>query len=91
VLLITGCESQCDGWAPGLQTVGPAYGQGAKIFTTANAQIYGRWIGARYRDKGIVWILGGDSKPYMVARGSLTRAYCGLQAVVRCVLPRESR
>ena len=30
------------------------------IFTPHNAEIYGRWLGERYRDAGIVWILGGD-------------------------------
>lgn len=30
------------------------------IFTPDNARIYGEWLGKRYRDKGIVWILGGD-------------------------------
>jgi len=30
------------------------------IFTPENAETYGRWLGQRYRDAGIVWILGGD-------------------------------
>ena len=30
------------------------------IFTPDNAEAYGQWLGKRYRDKGIVWILGGD-------------------------------
>ncbi|MHB9028521.1 MAG: glycoside hydrolase family 140 protein [Candidatus Latescibacterota bacterium] len=30
------------------------------IFTVKNAEIYGEWLGRRYRDKGIIWILGGD-------------------------------
>lgn len=30
------------------------------IFTPANAETYGEWLGKRYVDKGIVWILGGD-------------------------------
>jgi hypothetical protein len=30
------------------------------IFTPENAQTYGKWLGNRYRDAGIVWILGGD-------------------------------
>ncbi len=30
------------------------------IFTVANAESYGEWIGKRYKDKGLVWILGGD-------------------------------
>lgn len=30
------------------------------IFTKENAEKYGRWIGERYKDKPIIWILGGD-------------------------------
>lgn len=30
------------------------------IFTPENAKAYGNWLGSRYRDAGIVWILGGD-------------------------------
>jgi len=33
---------------------------GKPLFTPANAEIYGRWLGERYRDAGLVWILGGD-------------------------------
>jgi hypothetical protein len=33
---------------------------GRPIFNPANAEAYGLWLGRRYRDKGIVWILGGD-------------------------------
>jgi hypothetical protein len=33
---------------------------GKPIFTVQNAEIYGRWLGKRYADKGIIWILGGD-------------------------------
>ena len=30
------------------------------LFTVANAEVYGEWLGRRYRDAGLVWILGGD-------------------------------
>ena len=33
---------------------------GKPLFTVANAETYGFWLGRRYRDKGLVWILGGD-------------------------------
>jgi hypothetical protein len=33
---------------------------GKPLFTKENAAIYGRWFGKRYKDKGLVWILGGD-------------------------------
>ncbi len=30
------------------------------LFNTKNAEIYGEFLGKRYREKGIIWILGGD-------------------------------
>ncbi len=30
------------------------------IFTPDNAEVYGRWLGTRYRHASLVWILGGD-------------------------------
>jgi len=36
------------------------WGVGPEIFTPANAEAYGRWLGARYKDSGVIWILGGD-------------------------------
>jgi hypothetical protein len=36
------------------------WGVGPEIFTPANAEHYGRWLGGRYKDAGVVWILGGD-------------------------------
>ncbi len=33
---------------------------GKPLFNKANAAIYGEWLGNRYKDRGIVWILGGD-------------------------------
>jgi hypothetical protein len=30
------------------------------IFTSENAEKYGRWLGSRYKNKPIIWILGGD-------------------------------
>ncbi len=35
-------------------------GAGPEIFTPANAEGYGEWLGHRYREAGLVWILGGD-------------------------------
>jgi hypothetical protein len=39
------------------------WGVGPEIFTPANAEIYGEFLGKRYQDKAIVWILGGDRSP----------------------------
>ncbi len=36
------------------------WGIGPEIFTPENAERYGEWLGRRYRDKAVVWILGGD-------------------------------
>ncbi len=36
------------------------WGAGPEIFTPDNAETYGEWLGRRYKDKAIVWILGGD-------------------------------
>src|SRR5579871_4538206 len=33
---------------------------GKPLFTPRNAERYGEWLGRRYRDKGLIWILGGD-------------------------------
>jgi len=33
---------------------------GRPLFTEANAAFYGEWLGKRYKDKPIIWILGGD-------------------------------
>lgn len=34
--------------------------EGKPIFTEANAATYGEWLGRRYKDKPVIWILGGD-------------------------------
>lgn len=37
------------------------WGVGPVIFNEANAAVYGRWIGNRYKDfPNIIWIIGGD-------------------------------
>lgn len=37
------------------------WGAGPQVFNPQNAQIYGRFLGERYRDQAnIIWILGGD-------------------------------
>jgi hypothetical protein len=40
------------------------WGIGPEVFTPANAKIYGKWLGERYKNKtNIIWILGGDRNP----------------------------
>ena len=36
------------------------WGKGPEIFTPDNAHAFGAWLGRRYRDRPILWILGGD-------------------------------
>jgi hypothetical protein len=36
------------------------WGVGPEIFTPDNARQYGEWLGKRYKDAGVIWILGGD-------------------------------
>ncbi len=38
-------------------------GNDIRIFTEENARKYGEYLGTRYHDKPIIWILGGDSNP----------------------------
>jgi len=33
---------------------------GKPLFDRRNAAVYGEWIGRKYKDRGVVWILGGD-------------------------------
>ncbi len=36
------------------------WGAGPEIFTPENALSYGEWLGRRYKDAALIWILGGD-------------------------------
>lgn len=41
--------------------VGPkAWGVGPEVFTVENAALFGEFLGKRYKDRSIIWILGGD-------------------------------
>ena len=41
-----------------------AWGQGPEVFTPKNAEIFGRYLGNRYRSQtNLVWVLGGDRWP----------------------------
>lgn len=43
-----------------LPTWGRYWHDNNPIFTADNARVYGEWLGKRYRDSDLVWILGGD-------------------------------
>jgi len=46
-----------------LPTWGKYWKTGSGVFNPANARIYGRFLGLRYKEAPIVWILGGDHNP----------------------------
>ncbi|HEX2488600.1 MAG TPA: glycoside hydrolase family 140 protein [Blastocatellia bacterium] len=43
-----------------LPTWGSHWALGKAAFNATNARQYGRFLGARYKEKAIIWILGGD-------------------------------
>ncbi|MCI0392103.1 MAG: DUF4038 domain-containing protein [Acidobacteria bacterium] len=43
-----------------LPTWGSHWALGKAAFNPTNARQYSRFLGARYKDKAIIWILGGD-------------------------------
>jgi hypothetical protein len=43
-----------------LPTWGSYRASGNSVFTPAGARQYGRFLGRRYKDRSIVWVLGGD-------------------------------
>ena len=40
--------------------VNKKWGMGPEIFTPQNAEVFGEFLGQRYKDRPIIWILGGD-------------------------------
>jgi hypothetical protein len=36
------------------------WGEEQEIFTPENARTFGRFLGTRYKERGIIWIMGGD-------------------------------
>ena len=56
-------------------------GVGPEIFNANNAEQYGAWLGRRYKDDGVIWILGGDRPVETDAqRGILAAMARGLKA-----------
>jgi len=43
-----------------LPTWGKYWKAGSGVLTPENAKSYGRFLGRRYKDKAIIWVLGGD-------------------------------
>ena len=44
------------------------------LFTTVNAEVYGEWLGKRYRESGVIWIVGGDRTPETEEQKDVIRA-----------------
>jgi hypothetical protein len=58
-----------------------AWGKGPEIFTPQNAAVFGQWLGRRYKDKPIIWILGGDRRVETDRHREILRAMArGLKA-----------
>lgn len=50
------------------------WGKGPEIFTPENAATYCEWLARRYKDKPIIWILGGDRSVDNDAQRTIIRA-----------------
>lgn len=50
------------------------WGTGPEIFTPANAEIYGEWLGRRYCKYPVIWVLGGDRDPENEVQVEIIRA-----------------
>lgn len=50
------------------------WGAGPEIFNPDSARHYGEWLGRRYRDAGLIWILGGDRPVETDAHRAIIRA-----------------
>lgn len=50
------------------------WGKGPEVFNADNARTYGEFLGNRYRDRGVIWILGGDRHLKSPLHGDIHRA-----------------
>lgn len=50
------------------------WGVGPEIFTPSNAEAYGLFLGRRYKNERIIWILGGDRSPEKEEHLAIIRA-----------------
>lgn len=57
------------------------WGVGPEIFTPENAWVYGEWLGRRYQNAGVIWVLGGDRPIETETHRAILRAMAeGLKA-----------
>ena len=65
-----------------LPTWGCHWNDGGAVFNRDNAAAYGRFIAARYKDCGVIWILGGDRNPDTPDKLAVIRAMAeGIRSV----------
>ena len=57
-----------------LPTWGRYWNDGTPLFNVRNAEIYGEFIGRRYKDAQVIWILGGDRNPDNDKKKEIIRA-----------------
>ena len=50
------------------------HGAGPEIFTPDNARQHGEWLGRRYKNAGVIWIVGGDRPVETDAHREIVRA-----------------
>lgn len=59
------------------------WGVGPEVFTPANAHTYANYLGLRYRNNNVIWILGGDRNPEELEDLAIIRAMAkGLRVAV---------
>lgn len=64
-----------------LPTWGCNWHDGTPVFTPESAEHYGRFLGKRYREADVIWILGGDRNPENKLHREIVRAMArGLRA-----------
>ncbi len=50
------------------------WGIGPEVFTPDNAETFGEWIGRRYRESSVIWVLAGDRAPETETHMAILRA-----------------
>ena len=50
------------------------WGVGPVVFTPENAERYGEWLGHRYHEKDVIWIVGGDRPLEEEVHGGIVQA-----------------
>ncbi|HYF41383.1 MAG TPA: glycoside hydrolase family 140 protein [Ramlibacter sp.] len=51
-----------------------SFGAGPEVFTPENAQAFGRYLGRRYKDRPVIWVVGGDRPPETDRHREIIRA-----------------